>query len=294
MAQEYAYFPGCSNSATARAYEASARAVARALDIRLRDLRDWNCCGATSYSATRPITGHVLNARNLALSEALDPRLPLVTTCTGCYLNMVKANKVIEQDAEARAAIDRSLAAGGLSYSGGTRVRHLLQVLTTELALDAVARRVTSPLRGLKVAPYYGCQLVRPYSDGDNPDDPISLDRLLTTLGAEVVPYPPKTRCCGGMLMVSHDAVAIDLIDELIGWAEACGAATITTICPLCYVNLEGYQGRLKRSAKQRRMPISFFTQIVGLAFGIAPAELGIGAELVSLEPVVALAGGAK
>ena len=293
MSQSYSYFPGCSNTASARAYEHSARAVARALDIHLRELPDWNCCGATSYNATRPIGGHALNARNLAIAERLDPQAELVTTCPGCYLNLLKANHALHDEPDVRAAVDRSLAAGGLTYGGEVEVVHLLQVLATDEALDAIRHRVTNPLRGLKVAPYYGCQLVRPYGHGEDPDQPTSLDRLLTVLGAEVVDYPPKTRCCGGMLMVGKAEVALGLVDELVGWAEARDAATITTICPLCFVNLEGYQGRLTRSARHgRRMPISYFTQLIGLAFGLPPAELGIGSELVSLGRVVAAAGG--
>ena len=288
MTRAYSYFPGCSQVASGSAYDASTRAVARALELDLTELADWNCCGATPYAALREVSGYVLNARNLALAELAAPDADLVTPCTGCYTNLLKTNKAVHVDPGIRSAVDRSLAAGGMRYSGGIRARHLLQVFVEDVGVEAIEAKVVRPLSDLTVAPYYGCQLVRPYADGEDPDNPTALDRLLTALGATVVDFPAKTRCCGGMLMVSTEKVAVGLVDEVLGWARAREADCVATLCSLCFANLEGHQ------SGGPAVPVAYFTQLMGLALGLDPSALGIGSELVSLDRVMSTVGGQR
>jgi len=177
----YTYFPGCSSSeGGAKAYGWSTRAVSKALDIELVELDDWNCCGSTPYSSVEELASYCLSARNLALAEKSG--LDLVTPCSSCYVILSRTNSYLKQYPELKAKVDKALAAGGLKYRGTVRVRHLLDVIVNDIGYDAIKSRVGRDLGGLKVAPYYGCQVVRPRFGFDHPEFPQSLDKLIDTL----------------------------------------------------------------------------------------------------------------
>jgi heterodisulfide reductase subunit B len=280
----YTYFPGCSSSdGGAKAYNWSALAVARALDVELIELEDWNCCGSTPYTSVDELASFCTSARNLALAEKRG--LDLVTPCSACYVILSRANASLKEHPELRAKVDEALAAGGLEYHGTVRVRHLLDVFANDIGYDEIASRVKGDLRGLKVAPYYGCQIVRPGPSFDHAEFPQSLDRLVESLGAEATPFPLKARCCGGSLIISEEDVALELIDKLLDSASSNGAECIVTVCPLCQTNLDLYQGRVNKKFKRSfNIPILFFTQLMGVAFGIEDKVLGLEKCIVSTE----------
>lgn len=283
----YSYFPGCSSSdGGAKAYGQSAQAVSKALDIELIELEDWNCCGSTPYSSIDDLVSLSIAARNLALAEKTG--LDLVTPCSACYVILSKANSCLKEHPNVKAEVDEALAAGGLEYRGAVNIRHLFEVMVKDIGYDEIESKVKRKLDGLKVAPYYGCQIVRPGPGFDDPEFPQSLDRLIETLGAEATPFPLKSHCCGGSLIISEEDIALGLIRKLLDSAVSNGAECIITVCPLCQTNLDVYQGKINRKFKTHyQIPVLFFTQLLGLALGFSSKELGIDRGMVSAKKLL-------
>ncbi|HUX06105.1 MAG TPA: CoB--CoM heterodisulfide reductase iron-sulfur subunit B family protein [Acidobacteriota bacterium] len=265
---KYTYYPGCSGEHSSKMYDTSTRAVFDALGAELIDLDDWNCCGATSYMSVEEVLSFAISGRNLALAE--KEGRDLITPCSGCYVTLNKTHHYYNEYPELREKLDEVLASVGLEYKGKQGVRHVLDPLVNDIGFEAIAARVKSPLKGLKVAPYYGCQIVRPFTDFDDPDDPQLMDELLKTLGATVVPYEFKTRCCGGAQMGTNQDLALEMVRMLLSCAEANGADMICTTCPLCQMNLEAFQKDInKRFGLKVSIPIVYFTQLTAAAFGL-------------------------
>ena len=292
----YGYYPGCSLERNASAYNQSTMAVAKKLGIGFSEVDDWNCCGATEYIAINLLPAYALIGRNLALASQLpvdvttgsnghQPAKQLVAPCSACFLNLSKADHYMAESPKLARQVNQALAAGGLSYDPGSiRARHLLEIMVDDVGYEAIGTAVSRPLYGLRLAPYYGCLIVRPSFNGqfDDPEYPTKLDTLLTTLGATVVDYPVKTHCCGGHMTQISEAVAHDLIRRLLKNAADHQADAIVTLCPMCQLNLDGYQDSVnKRFGTNYQLPILYFTQLMGLAFGLPAAELGFGKELV-------------
>jgi heterodisulfide reductase subunit B len=284
----YSYFPGCSSSeGGGKAYGQSALAVAKVLDTELIEIEDWNCCGSTPYSSEDELASLCLSARNLALAEKRG--FDLVTPCSSCYVNLKRANAYLKQYPEMRAKVDECLAAGKLGYHGTVKVRHLLDVLANDIGYEAIKAKVTKPLNGLKVAAYYGCQIVRPTPGFDHPEFPESLDKLIVSLGGEAVPFPLKSRCCGGSLIISEEGLALNLMKKLFDSAASNGAECLVTVCPLCQLNLDAYQSRVNKKLKTNfNLPVLFFTQLMGVAFGLSETDLGLKTCIVPTEKVLA------
>lgn len=276
---KYMYFPGCSLQTAASEYDISARAVMRELNNPLDEIPDWNCCGATAIEGSSYLLAMALPARNLALAERAGGQL--VATCSSCFLNLFRVKAHIQKDPSLKPKLDAILGEIGLEYNATVRVRHLLDVIVNDVGLEAVTKRVRKKLAGLKVAPYYGCQVVRPYAEFDGPDLPVSMDRLITALGAEVLsPYMVKTRCCGGALMTTKKSVALKLVGDIL--LPAREADCVVTVCPLCQLNLDAYQGAVSRSiGVSLNIPILYFTQLMGLAFDLSEEDLKLGNNIV-------------
>jgi heterodisulfide reductase subunit B len=274
--KHYTYFPGCSASeGGAKAYNRSTMAVSRVLDVDLAELEDWNCCGSTPSGAVDELGAYCMAARNLALAEKRG--LDMVTPCSACYVIFNRTNTYLNGYPQFKAKVNEALAAGGLEYKGTVRVRHMLDVITTDIGFEAIKEKVQRPLSGLKVAPYYGCQVVRPKFGFDHPEAPQSLDKLVASLGAEPTPFPLKARCCGGSLIISEEDVALDLIHKILESAASNGATCLVTVCPLCQTNLDVYQGRVNKKFKTRyNLPVLFFSQLMGIAFGLEENDLGL------------------
>lgn len=283
----YAYFPGCSLEATNRAYDVSTRSVATSLGITLEELEDWNCCGATAYMAVNEKLSFALCARNLGIAEKQGR--DLVAACSGCYLVLHKTNKYMGENPQLRDEIQGMLAAGGMQYNGSVKVRHILDVVVKDMGEKAVRQHVSKPLDGLRVAPYYGCQISRPFGDIDDPEDPQMMDRLVSWLGGEPVPFPLKAKCCGGMMMTTHAETGMALSGKILKCASDLGADCIITACPLCQINLEGYQDQVSRQmASDCRIPVLYFTQLMGVAFGLSGEALALKDSLTPVEAMLA------
>jgi heterodisulfide reductase subunit B len=284
----YAYYPGCSLTATGRAYDESSRAVAEPFGLHAEELEDWNCCGATSYMSVRELLAMAISARNLALAQRKG--MNILAPCSACFTVLRKTDHYLQEMPALRKKVNNVLHAAGLSYEpGSVRVHHPLEITVRQGGAQRVRERVKNPLKGLKVAPYYGCQIVRPEVDFDNPEFPTTLDELMTTLGATVVYYPVKSRCCGASLMASNEAAAIRLCKNLLLCAQQNGADCIVTVCPLCQMNLDAFQTEINsRYGTSFNIPVLYFTQIMGVAMGLPAQALGIGRELIPARPLLA------
>ena len=283
----YAYYPGCSAEATAVGLGLSTQAIAKPLDMELIELEDWTCCGSTPYGSLAGLESIAVAARNLALAEKTG--LDLVAPCSSCFLTLTKANLHLKEHRQLMEQVNEALAVVNLEYHGNVRVRLLVEVLVNDITPEVIATKVKRALNGLKVAPYHGCQLVRPDYGFDNPEFPQSLDRLVESLGAEAVPYPLKSYCCGGSLVISEEDLALELMRKLLTNAVNSGAQCITTPCPLCQMNLDAYQSKVNGKFKTNyNLPILFITQLMGVAFGLDGKDLGLKTNIVSPKEVLA------
>jgi len=284
--KKYSYFPGCSAEATASPLGLSVLPVAKELDMDLVELEDWNCCGSTPYGSIDKLEATAIAARNLALAEKTG--LDLVTPCSNCYVVLDVANDNLKEHPDLKEQVGKALAAAKLSYKGGVRVRHLAEVLYSDITPEVIGSKVTKPLKGLKVASYYGCQLVRP-NGFDDPESPHSMDELVASLGADVVPWQMKVQCCGSSLVMSEQEVALGLVNRILRNAQENGAQCIVTPCPLCHINLDVYQSQVNSQFKTKyNLPVLFLTQLVGVALGIKPGALALSRNVVSPMRVLA------
>lgn len=272
---KYSYFPGCSLKGLGRAYEESLLPVMQHLGVELQELEDWNCCGATAYMAVDEAKACVLASRNLALAEKHGDN-QLMAPCAACYLVLNKTKHYFHDYPAMKESVDRALAAVNLTYSGNTPVRHPLDVLINDVGVEAIKQKVTKPLKGLKVAPYYGCQLVRPYATFDNQYNPTTMDRLLEALGATVINYPLKTRCCGGSLTGTVPVAGMRLVYDLLNEAAKRGADCLATVCPLCQFNLDAYLPQVAAQWGSVSLPTVYFSQLMGMAFGFPDKQLAL------------------
>jgi heterodisulfide reductase subunit B len=284
----YMYYPGCSLQSAAHAYDMSARKVAEQLGLTLREIDDWNCCGATEYFTISSLPAYSLVARNLSLAADGNGSGDLVAPCSACYLNLRKTDQYMAKYSELNKNVNRALAAGGLHYDPGSiRVRHLLDILVEDVGFERIRETATGSLTGLRIAPYYGCLIVRPET-GYNTEYPTHLDRMMETLDATVVDFPMKTHCCGGHMTQITEDVAYELIRRILQGAADYDAHVIVTLCPMCQLNLDAYQHEVnRRFHTDFNIPILYFTQLIGLAFGLSHDELGIGTEIIDAYPAL-------
>ncbi|MCC7158069.1 MAG: CoB--CoM heterodisulfide reductase iron-sulfur subunit B family protein [Ignavibacteria bacterium] len=277
---KYIYYPGCSLKSTGKLYEESLLAVFRALNIDYVELNDWNCCGATAYMAIDEDKAFVLAARNLALAEEQlkgEEEVNIVAPCSACYMVLLKTQKYLKENPADMRKVQTALYESGLTYTGKARIRHPLDVFINDLGEKEISKAIKKPLTGLRVVPYYGCQTVRPYSTFEDQRNPVSMDRLFKAAGAEIVDWTMKTRCCGASLTGTIQEVALPLSYVILHEAKKRRADVITTACSLCQFNLECYQTDIDKKFKtDLKIDVLYFTQLLGLALGIPPVELGI------------------
>lgn len=285
----YQYFPGCSLKGQGRAYEESLLEVLKTLDVELKELDDWNCCGATAYMSVDEDKTFALSGRNLAIAERGEG--DVMAPCNACYLALNKTKHCLEELPQVAERVVGALDSVGLKYQGTRKVRHPLDVLMNDVGLNVVKQKITKPLKGLKIVPYYGCQIVRPYAPFDSQQDPTTMDQLLTLTGAEILPFPLKTRCCGGSETGTLPEVGLHLVYLLLKEARRRGADVIATICPLCQFNLEAYQDRIAKMFEPVSIPVLYFTQILGVAMGLSAQQMSLHRSLVKPQPVLARLG---
>ncbi|RJX19331.1 MAG: heterodisulfide reductase subunit B [Ammonifex sp.] len=271
------YYPGCSLQSSAKEYDRATRLVARHLGIQLHDINDWNCCGATAAHSMDHFLAAALPARNLIIAEEMG--LDVTVPCAACYQRLRLAHRVLAENEETARDISQLI---GRPYKGKVRIYSLIETIAG-IGLEQLAAQVVRPLKELRVACYYGCLLVRPPGTGcDDPENPRLMDELLEAAKAETLDWGYKNECCGASLVFSERRLALHLIRNILRNAVDAGATSIACACPLCQSNLDTRQGQVnKEFGTSFAMPIFYFPQLLGLAMGLNPQDLGLGMHFV-------------
>jgi heterodisulfide reductase subunit B len=281
--KQYAYYPGCSLESLGKNYHLSALAVSAELGVEMKELEDWNCCGATAYFPVDELLAYTLVSRNLAIAEKTGLQ-DFIAPCSACYKNAYTTNKYLKIDPDLAEHINYALEEDHLHVEGKMKVRHLIEMFIEDVGLDEIEKKVAHPVKGLRVAPYYGCQIVRPRKDKEDVENPQFFEKLLAAIGAEPIDYASKTRCCGGSLIITNRKAALDMVYKLLQDAVNSNANVIATTCPMCNVNVEVYQSQVNREfGTNFSIPVMYFTQLMGMALGIEPKRIGVGASMLSL-----------
>lgn len=287
--KSYAYYPGCSAAGTSKEYDASNRAVCETLGMRLVDVPDWNCCGSTPAHTVDRYLSAALSARNLAQSEDLNLN-HLITPCPSCLKNTHNAVEHMH-DPRFREAVEK-LTRRPLRQEH--RVTSVLQVLMEEVTTEAIAERIKKPLKGLKLAAYYGCLMTRPGRSMkfDDEENPTSLDRVMEAAGAAMMPFPFKVECCGGAFGIPRNDVTARLGGRIMSLAKETGADAVVVACPLCQMNLDMRQNQIcSKNNLNVNMPVFYYTQLLGLALGIEESKLCFEKLITDPKPVLAKIG---
>jgi heterodisulfide reductase subunit B len=281
-----AYYPGCSLHGSAPEFDMSTRAVAEKLGLRLQEPKGWTCCGTTPAHMTDPFIAATLPVQNLSLMEKSGFNAVTVP-CAACFSRMKFAAHEIREDAELKEKVAKKI---GYEYRGGVEVEHSVNTFTKRVGLDKVKASVTKPLKGLKVACYYGCLLTRPpeITGADNPEYPMNMDNLIRALGATTVEWSFKTECCGANLALTNLDSCLRLVGLIIENAKKAGAEALVVACPLCQLNLDSRQFDIaERTGGQPDMPVYYFTQLMGLAMGFDEKQIGLDKLLVDGRPLL-------
>jgi heterodisulfide reductase subunit B len=296
MTKEYAFYPGCSSQlrGSASNYLVSVNSMCKTLDIKLTEIPDWNCCGASvSYAGSGEVARHAMNARNFALAEKHLPGQEMVATCAACWLN---ARETQHQLAEDNILLRDTLAAlkeAGLEYKAEAGVKHMVEVMIEDFGYEELAKHVVKPLEGLKLAGYVGCQTNRPFGiAGESFENPVYLDKMVETVGAESIPeYDQKVTCCGGALAFSEPEKSQKLIRDIVESAYDHGADMIVTPCPLCQANVEIYQDEINRKQGTKlAMPVVYYSQLMTVAYGGSAKEAGLDGQVIKAPKLEAIA----
>ena len=294
--KEYAFYPGCSSQkgASASNYLVSVESMCKTLDIKLTEIPDWNCCGASvSYAESGELPRHVMNARNFALSETNLPGKDIVATCAACWLGARETKERLEHSDRLMADTQTALKEAGLQIKAIPEIRHMAEVLVEDLGYDELKKPVKKPLKGMKFAGYVGCQTNRPFGiAGESFENPLYLDKLIETVGGEAVPYDQKVTCCGGALAFSEPDKAQAQIKDIIESAYDNGAEMLVTPCPLCQANTEVYQGQInKKYGTKFNMPVLYYSQLMTLAYGGSAKDAGLSGNVIKARKLEEFAG---
>ena len=294
--KEYAFYPGCSSQlkASASNYLTSTQSMCKTLDIKLTEIPDWNCCSASiSYTGASELKRHVLNARNFALAEKHLPGQDVVATCAACWLNARESKEKLDVDHEFLAKANTALKAAGLEYQGKAAIKHMVEVLIEDFGYEQLGQPVVKPLEGVKFAGYVGCQTNRPFGiAGESYENPLYLDKLVETVGAEPIKeYDQKVACCGGALAFSEPEKSQKEIRNIIESAYDHGADMIVTPCPLCQANVEVYQSEINRKQGTNfNMPVTYYSQLMTVAYGGSVKEAGLDGHVIEPTKLIEIA----
>jgi succinate dehydrogenase / fumarate reductase, cytochrome b subunit len=285
-----AYYKGCLASLSAKELDTSTQALAPRVGLELVELDSVTCCGAGDIHEAEPDYYLHLNARILAYAEAAECDT-LLTVCNVCTLNLRQANWQLVGDAELRARVNENLVSVGVpAYERDVDVRHLLWELAEDAGYERLKLAAHKGLKGLKIAPFYGCQILRPSRvlGFEDPDRPSSLERIIEACGGEAIDYPAKLKCCGFPIIQAREETALGELVQPIEQAVEAGADAMVTPCPLCHLSLDAWQSKLKASTgRDFRMPILHLSQLIGVAAGVPESELKFRRHVVSVKPVL-------
>jgi succinate dehydrogenase / fumarate reductase cytochrome b subunit len=288
MPLKYALYPGCAaKGATPELYQSTMAIIGR-LNIEVIELTAASCCGAGVVTVSDPDAALALNARTFAQAERLG--LDVLTICGTCQGVMGAANKRLTQDQALRDRMNRLLEPEGLAYRGTVRVKHLLWVIVREIGLQELRRQVRVPFHAFRIAPFYGCYILRPSWDVgfEDPENPTSLEKVIQAVGGESVAYAGRTKCCGFPIILEKEAIAVSMAGANMKEARDGGADFMVTPCPLCHMSLDIYQERAGAAVGARLdLPILHLPQLIGLAMGIPAGELGLSRHLIPVDSIL-------
>jgi succinate dehydrogenase / fumarate reductase cytochrome b subunit len=291
--RKFAYYPGCVAEFSSKELNATTKALAPMLDIDLVPMPAATCCGAGDIAEAKPNLYLTLNVR--ILSEAEEMGHDIMTICNVCTLNLRRANKMVKEDARLLEQVNGELVkAGSRPYAGGVEVTHLLWHIATEEGLAMLEKQGPKGLNGLRVAPYYGCQLLRPSSvmGFEDPDRPQSMERLIRALGGEVADYDAKTKCCGFPIILAREQVALKESHVALSQARDAGADCMVTPCPLCHLAMDAYQRKAEAlNDTEYDMPVLHLPQLLGLALGMPRETMQFKRHMVPVDRVLETVG---
>ena len=280
---KYAFFPGCVSRGGCPELYPAVVSVCERLGIELQVMEGASCTGAGVLQEKNEKLGDALNARTFAMAE--DMGLPIMTICSTCQGVMSQAYKRLDDDIDYRAEINQVLSEEGLTYKGEVVIKNLLWILVEDLGIDALRGYVNTPLNGLRVAPFYGCYIVRPSGAlgfDEHPERQDSLETVIEALGAEVADFAGKTRCCGFPILTVNERNSVAMVAKHTLDAKDAGADAMVTPCPLCHLNLDGFQPKAAAQSKTEiDLPIIHLPQLVGLAIGLDPKKMGLSKHII-------------
>jgi len=278
---EIAYYPGCSLHASSELYDIQNRLVFSRLGVKLKEIEDWNCCGATSAAKTDDFLAIALPARNLGIADSsgLDE---MVIPCSSCYSRTLVSQKRLAEDTELRGRINAGLAR---KVEGKIKIRSILELLTPRVESGEIAEKSAKKLEGLKPACYYGCLMTRFPCDLDVPDNvenPQGMEVICKALGAQPLDWGYKTDCCGASASVNDTDMSLFLMSKIMKDAIARGANCFVTTCPMCQLNLDAYQDQVREKHRiAQRLPVYFITELLGISMGFSPKEMQVDRHFV-------------
>jgi len=282
------YYPGCTLKNNAKNFEESALCSLNAIGVEVEELPRWNCCGTVFSLATDDLIHHVAPIRNLIrVKESNTDRV--MTLCAMCYNTLKRANERVKADSESLDKINQFMYREEIDYEGDVKILHFLELLRDEIKFENIAKKVTNPLKNLKVANYYGCLLVRPKEIGfDDVENPTILDNLMTAMGADSIDFPYKTECCGAYQTVNNPEIIAERTYHILTSAQSQGAEVVTVSCPLCAFNLDHRQEEtVQKFPEFKNIPILYFTQLMAIALGCPEKSLRFDLNSIDPKPIL-------
>ncbi len=274
---EYGYFPGCSLTSTAKEYDSTVRAMVKNFGVELKEIEDWNCCGATPAGAVSQEASLALPWRNLALAQQQEIK-QVLSPCPACHSHMCSSDQVAQDEQIAK----RMASLTELSYSGEIELRHLLDFLTDVVGLDKIREKVTKPLSGIKAACYYGCLTRLHGANVDDVERPVKMQQVVEACGGTTVAFSHATDCCGASLVLSKTGTVLRLSNEILAAAKNAGANCVVVVCSVCQGNLDMRQKAIEKTYDtQYDLPIIYLSQLVMMSQGAEPKELGFSKHFV-------------
>lgn len=282
------YFPGCTLKNHAKNFEDSALCALKTLDVDVQELERWNCCGTVFSLTTDDLIHHVAPVRNLIRTKQQDSD-KLMTLCAMCFNTLKRSNERVKANQEDLDIINDLMYREEIKYEGDVEVLHLLEILKNDIKFETLAQKVSKPLKGLKVASYYGCYLVRPEEIGfDDAENPVILDELMEVLGATAIDFPFKVECCGAYLTVNKPEVIADRTNQILTSALKQGADMVAVSCPLCAFNLDQRQKEtVSKFPEFKSMPVVYFTQLLAIALGCPEESLRLDLHYIDPKPIL-------
>ncbi|MEW6410307.1 MAG: CoB--CoM heterodisulfide reductase iron-sulfur subunit B family protein [Nitrospirota bacterium] len=275
----YLYYPGCSLKGTAIDYEESFLAVASSLGIEIKEIEDWECCGASVAKSVSKELSETLPAKTLIMADKEET--DLLMPCSSCYQVHLQIVRKAQEDTGFME---------GLSLSRLPKVKHLLEVLSFDIGIEEISRRITRALKGIRVLPYYGCLIARPFSLGgrESIENPKVMEGIIESSGAQPLFFPYKVDCCGGALILSREKVALKLCGTILKEAKRLSPDCIVVACPLCHFMLDAKQRAVERESSEKiELPVLYITQLLGIALGIDYKRLALHRLITSPKPLL-------